>query len=159
MASIFDIGDMMENIKQAFSEGREPDPAIVNLLIQEGPAAIEKWLDAIDEVQGEADILAKRIAELKGRMDARNQTVERMKGVLSNLLALHFDNKIKTPTFTAWNQSTESYEFTGTIPSAFLKPQEPKVDKKGLVDAVKAGQTFEGLEVNKNVSTSVRVRR
>lgn len=156
---VFDIGPVMETIQQAISEGLEPDPALVNLLCEEGPKAIEQFWDCIDETQAEADLLAGRIKELQGRKAAREQTVERLKGVLQDVLARHFDGKVKTATLTTWNQETPSYQFAGEIPEKYYKTPDPVLKKAEMIEDYKAGKLPETVEVIKSVTVSPRVKR
>ena len=155
---IFQISALMESIQQAIEEGNEPDPMQLNVLLEEGPKAIESWWDAIDNTQAESDALDKRIKELQARKAARDQAVDRMKTALENFLRQHFNGKVRTAELTTWNQATTSYEFQN-IPAEYLKPQEPKVDKARLIADHKAGTLPKSVEVFEVVKESVRVKR
>lgn len=159
MIKVFDIPPIVEKIEEAISLGQEPDPALVNLLIQEGPACIESWIDAIEVVKVEADIIKKRIEELKERREARLHTAERMSDLLASVLENHFEGKVKTPTLTTWVQPTISYDFGGSIPKSYFVTPEPRLDKKRLMADHKEGKLPKGIEVTENVSRSIRVRR
>ena len=158
---IFSIGPTMEAIQQAVEEGREPDAALVELLCQEGPKAIEEWTDAIANVEAEAAVIKARIDELKARKDAREQTVERMKGALLDVLNRHFSGKVKTPLVTVWSQKTTTYDVQANPQdhATFFKFPEPELQKKKAIDAFKAGETPVGMTVTEGFTESVRVRR
>lgn len=160
---VFDLGPLLERIEEAINEGLEPDPALVELLVQEGPKAVEQFWDLIDMTQADADLLATRIKELQGRKAAREQAVERMKGVLQDLLKRHFNGKIKTATITTWVQSTKTYTVTGADPvkhPQFFKTPEPEFKKSLVLDLVKAEQPLpEGIEVTEGFTESPRVKR
>lgn len=158
---IFTIGPIMEAIQQAIEEGLEPDPALVELLCQEGPKAIEEWTDAIANVEAEAATIKARIDDLRARKDAREQAVERMKGALQDVLARHFGGKVKTPLITCWVQKTATYEVVADpkLHPSFFKQPEPELQKKKAIDAFKAGEIPEGMTVTEGFSESVRTRR
>ena len=158
---IFGIGPIMEAIQQAIEEGREPDSALVELLCQEGPRAIEEWTDAIANVEAEVEVIGQRIAELRERKAAREQTVERMKGALLDVLNRHFSGKVKTPLVTVWTQKTTTYEVSANPQdhATFFKFPEPELQKKKAIDAFKAGEIPEGMTVTEGFSESVRTRR
>ena len=158
---IFQVGSIIATIQQTLEEGLEPDPALVELLCQEGPKAIEEWTDAIANVESEAEIIGQRIAELRERKAAREQTVERMKGALLDLLNRHFNGKVKTPLVTVWVQKTAVYDIKAdpTKHATFFKFPEPELQKKKAIDAYKAGETPDGMTVTEGFTESVRVRR
>ena len=169
---IFQIGELMEAIQQAIEEGRGPDPALVELLCQEGPKAIEEWTDAIANVEGEAAIIKARIDELKARKDAREQAVERMEGALLDVLKRHFEEidpktglgtgkfKVKTPLITTWVQKTTTYDFSADPKehAAFFKAPDPVFQKQKAIDALKAGELPESMAVTEGFTESVWVR-
>ncbi len=158
---IFQVGSIIVTIQQTLEEGLEPDPALVELLCQEGPKAIEEWTDAIANVEAEAEVIGKRIAELRERKAAREQTVERMKGALLDLLNRHFDGKVKTPLVTVWSQKTTIYDIQADPQkhATFYKFPEPELQKKKAIDAYKAGVLPTDILVTEGVTESVRIRR
>lgn len=168
---IFGIGPIMEAIQQTIEEGREPDPALVELLCQEGPKAIEEWTDAMSSVEAEVDAIKKRIEQLTERRKAREQTLERMDGALLDVLKRHFPKVdkhgvqdgfgVKTALVTTWVQRTPTYVVQADPEkhATFFKFQEPELQKKKAIDAYKAGETPEGMTVTEGFTESVRVRR
>ena len=168
---IFGIGPIMEAIQQAIEEGREPDPALVELLCQEGPKAIEEWTDAMSNVEAEVDAIKERINQLTERKKAREQTIERMEGALLDVLKRHFPKVdkhgnqtgfgVKTALVTTWVQKTTTYEVQADPKkhATFFKFPEPELQKKKAIDAYKAGETPDGMTVTEGFSESVRTRR
>ncbi len=159
---IFDISPLMETIQQDLEEGREPDPAVVALLCQEGPKAIEEWTDAIANVEAEAEAIKARIVELKARKEAREQTVERMEGALKDVLKRHFNGKVKTPLLTTWVQKTTIYNVSGADPvknPQFFKIPEPELKKSEVIRVYKEWVLPGNITVTEDSTESVRVRR
>ena len=104
---IFDLSPMMQDIQVSIQLGLVPDPAKVNLLVQEGPKVVEEWVDMIDEVEGEAGLIKARIDQLKSRMESREKSAERMRQALAGVLLQSFEGKVKTPLVTVWVQERE----------------------------------------------------
>lgn len=104
---IFDMVPMLQAINENIQLGIDPDPATVNLLVQEGPAVIEAWVDSIEETEAEGDFIKARIAQLKERQEARYKSAERMRQALAGVLLQGFSGKIKTPLITCWVQQVE----------------------------------------------------
>lgn len=157
---IFDIPPILEAIRNDLASNCTPDPAKVNILVQQGPQAIESWIDCIEEIKAEAAFIKDRIAQLQERMQARLDTAERMAENLSGILDSSFNGKIKTPTLTVWNQDTTSYDFD--VPEGEKKywvTPAPRVDKKALLNDLRDGKLPPGIEVRKNITRSIRTRR
>lgn len=158
---IFQISEIMEAIQQAIMEEREPDPALVALLVQEGPKAIEEWTDAIANVEAESDALKKRIDDLKARKDARDKAVQRMEGALLDILNRHFSGKAKTPLVTTWVQKTPTYQINTSFeahPELYRVP-EPELKKREAIAAHKDGTLPKDVEVIEDYTESLRVKR
>ena len=83
---IFDLPPLLEAIADEIAQTGEADPAKVNVLIEDGPVAIESWCDMIDSTKAEAEVIKARINELKERMEARLHTAERMSNLLRDIL-------------------------------------------------------------------------
>ena len=168
---IFGIGPIMEAIQQAIEEGREPDPALVELLCQEGPKAIEEWTDAMANVEAEVDAIKERINQLTERKKAREQALERMDGALLDVLKRHFPKVdkhgvqdgfgVKTALVTTWVQRTPAYVVHADPKrhATFFKFPEPELQKKKAIDAYKSGEAPDGMTVTEGFTESVRVRR
>ena len=129
-----------------------------NVLIEDGPKAIEAWVDMIDSTKAEAEVIKTRINELKDRMEARLHTAERMSNLLRDILDQSFEGKVKTPLITCWNQDTVTYDFDH-VPKDYYVVPEPKVDKKRLIADHKAGTLPKDITVIENKSRSLRTRR
>lgn len=168
---IFQISELMQTIQEALEAGLEPDPAQVALLCGEGPKAIEDWCDAIANVGAEAEVIGKRIAELKARKEAREQASERMGNALIAVLRQNFPKLdkagnvtgygVKTPLVTVWTQVSTSYDVTA---DPVKHPQffkvEPELKKKDVIDLFKAGAELpEGVSVTPREKESLRIKR
>jgi Siphovirus Gp157 len=161
MMQIFSIGPIFEQIRETLEAGEEVDPAITNLLVSEGPKAIDDFWMAIDGVQGEIDTLKAHLVAIKARMDAREKTVEHMKGVVQDLLVRHFDKKVKTSLGTYWVQGTPTYEVVAdfTKNPEFFKTPDPVLEKKKVIEVYKQGTLPDTITVTESSTESVRCRR
>mgnify|MGYP003351398599 CR=1 FL=1 len=155
---IFDLPPLLEAIAEEIAQTGEADPAKVNVLIEDGPVAIESWCDMIDSTKAEAEVIKTRINELKERMEARLHTAERMSNLLRDILDQSFEGKVKTPLITCWNQDSVTYDFD-RVPKDYYVVPEPKVDKKRLIADYKAGILPKDIAVIENKSRSLRTRR
>ena len=157
---IFDIPPLIDAIQQEIAAGETPDPAKVNLLVLEGPQAVEAWIDCIEEAKAEAAFIKDRIAQLRERMQARLDTVDRMSEALATVLDDAFSGKVKTATVTVWNQDSHSYDFdVPTTEEKYWVTPPKQVDKKALLADLREGRLPDSIQVKQSTSRSIRIRR
>ncbi len=106
---------------------------------------------------------------LRARMDHMQERLERIKTRVENkkvLIATVMERadlrKITEPDFTLSLRATPRPLLVvdeNEIPERFWNPQPAKLDRRGLIEALKAGQTIEGATLgNGGLSISVRTR-
>ncbi len=106
---------------------------------------------------------------LRARMDHMQERLERIKTRVENkkvLIATVMERadlrKITEPDFTLSLRATPRPLVVvdeSEIPERFWNPQPAKLDRRGLIEALKAGQTIEGATLgNGGMSISVRTR-
>ena len=156
---LFELSELAEAVYQDLENGNPPDPAKVNLFIQQGPLAIEGWVDAIEALEGDADVIDLKIKALQIRKEARTSRSSNMKKFLSEVLDAHFSGKIKTALVTVWNQDSSSYEFEVPEDSTYWIPQPKKLDKKALISAQKEHTLDPQVKVTESKTRSVRIKR
>ena len=158
---LFDLPDIMYDIRSAIERGEEPSTEAVNLLIKEGPKAVDDYFLMIDEVEAEAEAIKGHIDAMKARLERRETTAAKMKEYAKQILKAEFGGKIKTELGSYWVQGSTAYEFEVTYekhPEFFSVP-EPKASKKALISAMKDGALPADIQVTSITSESVRVRR
>lgn len=97
----------------------------------------------IDAVKAEKDRLAKREAVLKNKH-------ERLKTYLETQMLLSNIAKIDDPILPlALRKAPPSVEVEpgAKVPEQYLIPQEPKIDKRGLLEALKSGEQIPGVRL------------
>lgn len=169
---LFDLGPLFEHVREKIEAGETPDPAIVELIIQEGPKAIDDWFLMMDEVDGDIEALKAHLEKIKCRLDARKQTKERMEGMVQDILKRHFPKVdkagnitgygLKTALGTYYVQKTPVFTFTGADPvknPQFFKFPEPEFKKSEAIRVYKEGVLPENVTVTEEFTESVRCRR
>lgn len=97
----------------------------------------------IEAVKAEKDRLAKRETVLKNKH-------ERLKTYLETQMLLSNIAKIDDPILPlALRQAPPSVEVEpgAKVPEQYLIPQEPKIDKRGLLEALKSGEQILGVRL------------
>lgn len=158
---LFDINPIMLDIQTALEAGTEPNPDAIALLIAEGPEAINDWVSAIREVEGQVATLKSRESEIKGRREAREQTIERMKNALQSVIQVSFEGKIKTAENTVWVQTVPKHQIEienlNAVPSKYIRT-EKTLDKALVKTDFKNGVAIDGLVITTTQEPSLRIK-
>lgn len=98
---------------------------------------------------------------LAARKDRINARIETRRALLATALDVAGLKSLETPTGTVAITKVAPKAITteeSEIPSRFWKAAPPKLDKKALTDALKAGETIPGATLS-NGSSTVTIRR
>lgn len=117
-------------------------------------AKLSKNLEAEAEMyKAEADRLAKMAK-------SRSNAVERIKQAIYDAMMVTGRDKVKTDIGTySLQKNPPSVEITSLdkIPESYLIPQEPKVDKRGIIQAYKmTGEIIPGTEIKQEMGLRFR---
>lgn len=109
----------------------------------------------------EADVIAIKEEEkrLKDRRQALENKIQRMKDYLFEQLEKAGIDRVKRPLITVSIQNNPpSVRVVNEelIPSHFMIPQPPKLDKKGILEKLKHGENVPGVELAQGRSLRIR---
>lgn len=141
------------------------------------PNILEDSMEALQgEIEEKADGYAKVMTELKARrfalkgekerIDERIKTIDksldRMSESLKNTMLMMERPKIKTAFFSFSVQNNPAHvvldeQYTENIPERYLVKQEPKIDRKLMLEDLKAGADLDGI-AHLEYDTSLRIR-
>ena len=119
---------------------------------------IESYCQIIKQLQADVEMLATEAARIAARKKTAENSIDRMKAALLAYMQMTKQTKAKGGTFSVSVASTQKVNVTdeSKVPSQWLVPQPPKVDKVGLKEALKGGATIEGAELI--TTEGVRIR-
>jgi hypothetical protein len=113
----------------------------------------------IKTLEAEADALKNAADELSKKRKARENRADSIKRFLESALQSVGIDKIKGELFTvAIQQNNPSVLVTDekSIPNEYWIQQEPKLDRKLLLETIKAGETVRGAEIQRTKSLRIR---
>lgn len=114
-------------------------------------AKIDKMLDS--EIKG----LASEISRLTARKKSLENNQDRLKRNLEGSMIALGKTKFKTMLFSFGIQKNPpSVNITGKVPKRFFIPQEPKLDKKALIEYVKEHGNTKYAELTQSESLRIR---
>lgn len=135
---------------------------------------LEEALKSVEEdINAKAENLAKIIKQIDGdvttikaeidRLAAKKKALENKKDGIKTYLTEQLDiagmDKVKTPLFTVAMQNNPpsvNVLDEALIPKQYFIPQDPVLDKKGILAALKEGQEVPGAELKQGRSLRIR---
>lgn len=125
-------------------------------------------MEAIDAAIAEMDECAAIVAGCKAQAEVYNSRAskfsaraDRIRGLIEQAMVIADLATVKRPTATISVKKTPPKPMVtdeSLIPSQFFKPQPPKLDKAAINDAIKAGETVAGVQLD-NGGISLQIRR
>lgn len=124
----------------------------LNMAIKDKIEGLCLWVKNLDY---EAAAIKSEEEALKKRREAKTNKAESIRTYIQGFLA---GNKFETSKVAVTYRKSESVEVEegAVIPDVFLKPQPAKVDKTLLKKAIKAGETFEGVQLIERQNMSIK---
>lgn len=124
--------------------------------------AISGGVDRIEELKAHREAIETRIKDLQVRRDRFEDQEARIKAAIHVAMGQAEQRKIELPQATISLRAVPpKAEITdeAAIPSKFWKPQDPKLDKKAVLDALKAKEDVPGASLSNGGETiSIRVK-
>lgn len=157
--------EMTDNYKAVLEMAQNPDideQAIKDTLESIQGDIKEKadgYAKVIKELDWETDKLTAEIKRLTDRKNTIQNNIAYMKQSLKEAMTVTGNLKFRTDLFSfniQKNPPTLIVDNEETIPSKYLIPQEPKIDKKAIIDFIKNGNKVTYAHIEQ--SEGVRIR-
>ena len=160
MASLYELTGQMEYLKGLLEDSEVEDQVVLETMESiefEIEEKAEGYGKIIRMLQAEVDAIDGEVERLSARKKALTNNVNRLKSSLFESMKVLDMRKIKTPLFSFHIQKNPAtVDIVGKVPKKYLIPQEPKVDKKAIIEYVKEyGDTKYAKMVQ---SESLRIR-
>ena len=157
--------EMTDNYKAVLEMAQNPD--IDEQAIKDTLEAIQGdikekadgYAKVIKELDGETDKLTAEIKRLTDRKNTIQNNIAYMKQSLKEAMTATGNLKFRTDLFSfniQKNPPALIVDNEETIPSEYLIPQEPKIDKKAIIDFLKNGNKVPYAHIEQ--SEGVRIR-
>ncbi|MCT2015196.1 siphovirus Gp157 family protein [Staphylococcus capitis] len=161
MSSLFNLKDDYKQVYELIAE-QEDEQVLKDTLESINDALEDKadgYVAVIKSLEADNNAIDEEIKRLRQRKTSNQNGIKRLKETLQQVMEETGKEKFKTPlnSYSIAN-NPPSLEVTNesVVPKEFYVEQEPKLDKKELLKAVKEGLEVEGVELKQ--SRSLRVR-
>ena len=119
----------------------------------------ENIIKLIRHLEGNELVLKKEIDRLAKKRQSNKRNIDSLKNYLTDSLDTLQDPRVKTPLFSVWvqnNPPSVDVIHEGEIPAAYFEKQAPKLDRRKLLDDLRAGEEVTGAVLTQ--SRGVRFR-
>ena len=162
MATLYELTAQFQNLLEMASDP-EVDWDIFEDTLEALEGDIETKADGyakvIEQLDSEKAAIDYEIKRLNAQKQVRQNSIDRMKAALKTSMEITGKTKFKTDLFSFGIRKSPPavvIDSDAIVPEQFLVPQDPKVDKTALKEALKAGEEFEGIHLEQGTSLSIK---
>ena len=165
MANIYEIKNEFNTLWSILEDELVDDEALVGAWETATEDLAEKLENCCKYIKNEEALIAGLKEEeerLNARRKAKENAIKRLKQLMQDAMIASGEKKIQCGTFTTSIQNNApsvvvDEQYIENIPSEYLRVKEPEIDKKKLLEDLKAGKELEGL-AHLTVTQSIRIR-
>ncbi|MFW3611329.1 siphovirus Gp157 family protein [Staphylococcus caprae] len=161
MSSLFNLKDNYKQVYELIAE-QEDEQILKDTLDSINDALEDKadgYVAVIKSLETDNNAIDEEIKRLRQRKTSNENGIKRLKETLQQVMEETGKEKFKTALNSysiANNPPSLEVKNKNVVPKEFFTEQEPKLNKKELLKAVKEGLEVEGVELKQ--SRSLRVR-
>lgn len=165
MASIYELTNEFSLLWELMEEGTLDDEALAGAFDcakEELAIKLEGYCKFIKNLESDIEGLKAEEKRLAARRKTMENTIERAKAAMLNALATAGEKKIPCGSFTVSAQVNPpkvvlDEPYLENIPERFLTVKEPEINKKAMLEALKAGEDLGGI-AHLESGESLRIR-
>lgn len=155
--------ELTENYLQLLEMAEEMDPELIRDTLESIEESIaekaENTAKLIKSLEADVKAIKEEEKRLADRRKALEKKIENIKEYLQDQLELAGIDKVKRPTITVSIQNNPpSVRIVNEeiIPSSYMIPQPPKLDKKSILEKLRSGEKVPGVELAQGRSLRIR---
>ena len=164
MANIYELTSQYNDLYALFTSGEIDEDTFHDTLdsidwSNEFEIKIEGYVMVLKQLDADGDAIKSEEKRLSERRKTFENNAERLKSTLFSAMKSTGNEKIKTPLFNIniqKNPPSVVIEDGAAIPDEYLIPQDPKIDKRGLLQAINDGADFKGISILQGESLRIR---
>ena len=167
MASIYELTNEFSMLWELMEEGTLDDEALAGAFDctkEELAIKLEGYCKFIKNLESDIEGLKAEEKRLAARRKTMENTIERSKAAMLNAMKVAGEKKIPCGSFTVSAQANPpkvilDEQYIENIPEKYLTIQEPEVNRKAMLEALKAGncEELEGI-AHLETGESLRIR-
>ncbi len=160
MASLYELTGQMDYVRQLLEDPEAEEQVILDTtesIDYEIEEKADGYAKIIRMLNVEIDEIGAEVERLNARKKSISNNVERLKNALTQSMVILDKKKFRTALFSFNIQKNPAtVNIIGKVPKKFLIPQEPKVDKRAIIDFVKEHGNTKYAELTQSESLRIR---
>jgi len=165
MANIYDLTNEFTTLWELMEDGTLDDDALMgafDVAKEDLADKLEGYCKFIKNLESDIAGLKAEEARIKARRQTMENTVDRAKEAMKKAMNTAGEKKLPAGSFTVSVQANPpkvvlDEPYLENIPEKYLIPQEPTINKKAMLEDLKAGENLEGL-AHMETGESLRIR-
>ena len=165
MASIYELKAEFDTLWMILEDELAEDEVIADAFQTATEDLADKLENCCKYIKNEEALIAGLKEEeerLNARRKAKENAIKRLKALMQDAMLASGEKKIQCGTFTTSIQNNApsvvvDEQYIENIPSEYLRVKEPEIDKKKLLEDLKAGKELDGI-AHLEVTQSLRIR-
>jgi len=161
MVSLYELGKQYHDLITEYSDGEDFDAW--NELLDEITGTIDVKITnialVVKQLVAEENAVADEIKRLQTKKSARAAKIQRLKDyMLDGMLAAGLDKTtdVRAEVRVQDNPPSVTVLDEQAIPADYWIAQDPKLDKRGIIDALKAGSEVSGAAIKQTKGIRIR---
>ena len=151
--SLYEINGAIAQLAEMLTDGDIDQQTYEDTVSSLGAVSeIEELVKAIRNKEAEVEMFKAEKDRLAERQKSAEAACERMKAILTDYMKVSNSKSVNTGLFKITLGQTQSvdllYEDTEFYPEEYLIEQKPKLDKRKMLAALKAGDTIDGAALH-----------
>jgi hypothetical protein len=157
--TLFEMSNTARQLYELLESGEIDEQTVLDTMESIGASEkLESYVFIQKQLEAEIAAFKAEIERMTERKRSLEANVERMKRAQIDYMKATGQRKATAGTFTLSLRESKSVKVLdeAAIPETYWKPQPAKLDKAGIKDALKAGESVPGCEIETSFSVIAR---
>ena len=165
MANVYELKNTFNTLWSLLEDELVDDDALIGAFETASEDLAIKLENCCKYIKNEEAVIAGLKEEeerLNSRRKAKENAIKRLKALMKDALTAAGEKKMQCGTFTASIQNNApsvvmDEQYIENVPAEYLRVKDPEVDKKKILEDLKAGKDLTGL-AHLQQTSSIRIR-
>lgn len=157
--TLFKMSEAARHLLELMEAGEIDEQTVVDTMEAIGASdKLEAYIHVQKQLEADCAMFDAEIKRMTERKRSIERQIDRLKAAQVDFMQATGQRKAAAGTFTLTLRENKAVKVLdeSAIPEAYWKPQPAKLDKAGIKDALKAGETVPGCEMETSYSVSAR---
>lgn len=157
--NIFEMTVMANELYELLTSGEIDEQTFADTLEAMGTEEkLESYCKVIRQLEADAEMLKAEKERIEKKKKTVDNSIDRMKKAVIEFMKASGSTKSTAGTFTVSLRTSKATKIIdeSLIPKKYFIKQEPKLDKKTILDLLKSGEEIKGCELQINEGVQIK---